>query len=60
MEMNRPKWAFFLVVGMAIIIFAPVATLRLLEGRSLRCKIVKMITMEGIERGASPTAVETV
>jgi hypothetical protein len=46
MEMNRPKWKLFLVVGIAIIIFDifdPAAALRLLEERSLRDKTVKMV-----------------
>jgi hypothetical protein len=55
--MNRPKWKVFLVVGIAIIISAPAATLRLIEEGSLRCKIVKAVKMEGIERGTSPTTV---
>jgi hypothetical protein len=59
MQMNRPKWTRFLAVGMAIIIFGPATTLWLLEEKSLPCKIVKMVRMEGIERGTSPTAVES-
>jgi hypothetical protein len=58
MQMNRLKWTRFPALGIAIIIFAPAATPGPLEETSLRCKIVKMVRMEGSERETSPTAVE--
>ena len=58
MQMRRPKWQLFPVVGTATSIFAPAATLRLIEETSLRCETVKTVEREGIEQGTSPTAVE--